>query len=145
MSLLGDLLGGLAGGNSSGATGGGQSLLTTAVELLNNHPGGVTGLLQSFHSQGLGDLAASWLGNGQNLPVTADQIQSVLGNEQVQQFAQKLGISPDLASGQLAQILPALIDHISPNGQVPQGGVAAEGLSLLEGLFTGGSQPAAQV
>lgn len=138
MSLLGDLVGGLTGGGSSGN----QAILNSAVEMLNNHPGGISGLLQSFHAQGLGELASSWVGNGENLPVSAEQIQSVLGNEQVQQFAQKLGISPDVASGHLAQLLPALVDHLSPSGQAPQGSIATEGLSLLEGFLSKGSQPA---
>lgn len=138
MSLLGDLAGQFMGGGA----GGNQSMLSSAVELLNNHPGGLAGLLQSFHSQGLGDLASSWVGNGGNLPVSAEQIQGVLGNEQVQQFAQKLGISPDVASGHLAQLLPALVDHLTPNGQVPQGGIASEGLSVLEGFLSKGAQAA---
>jgi uncharacterized protein YidB (DUF937 family) len=139
MSLLGDLVGGLTGG---GGSGGNQAILNSAVEMLNNHPGGISGVLQNFHAQGLGELASSWVGNGQNLPVSPEQIQSVLGNEQVQQFAQKLGISPDAASGHLAQLLPALVDHLSPNGQAPQGGIEAEGLSLLQGFLSKGSQPA---
>lgn len=131
MSLLGDLAGQIMGGGGGGS----QTMLSSAVELLNNHPGGLAGVLQNFHAQGLGDLASSWIGSGGNLPVSAEQIQSVLGNEQVQQFAQKLGISPDAASGHLAQMLPQLVDHLTPNGQVPQGGIAAEGLSMLKGLF----------
>ena len=138
MSLLGDLAGGLAGGGSSGN----QTLLTSAVELLNSHPGGLSGLLETFQNQGLGGLVSSWVGTGQNLPVSADQIRSVLGNEQVQQFAQKLGISPDVASGHLAQMLPSLVDHLTPNGQVPQGNIASEGLGLLQSFLSKASQPA---
>lgn len=138
MSLLGDLVGSLSGGGSEG---GSQSLLNSVMEMVNNHPGGLSGLLQSFHDQGLGGLASSWVGTGQNLPVSAEQIQNVLGNEQVQQYAQKLGIPPGLAGGQLAQLLPALIDHLTPNGEAPQGGILSEGLSALSGLLKG-NQPA---
>ena len=130
MNLLEDLASQLAGGSA----GGNQTLLNSAVELLNSHPGGLTGLVQQFHDKGLGDVVSSWIGNGQNLPISAEQIQSVLSDEQVQQFAQKLGISPDTASGHLAQLLPEIVNHLIPNGEVPQGGSNVVA-SILQGLL----------
>src|ERR1700751_4803301 len=73
-------------------------LATGLLHMINNAPGGLSGMLQSFHDKGLGGLMTSWVGTGQNLPISADQIQHVLGSEQVKELAAKAGISPDIAS-----------------------------------------------
>jgi len=104
---------GMLGGSSN-------PLATSLLQMIQNQPGGLSGMLQCFHEKGLGGLAASWVGTGQNLPITADQIQHVLGSDQVKQLAAKAGISPDSASAALSQLLPSLVDKLTPNGQVPQ-------------------------
>jgi uncharacterized protein YidB (DUF937 family) len=71
-----------------------------------------------FHANGMSGLVNSWTGTVANQPVTAAQIQQVLGSEKVQAYAQKLGISPETASSTLAQLLPVVIDKLSPNGAV---------------------------
>jgi uncharacterized protein YidB (DUF937 family) len=110
-------------------------LATGLLQMINNQPGGVAGLVQSFHEKGLGEVASSWVGNGQNLPISADQIQQVLGSEQVKQLAAKAGISPDVAGSSLAQLLPTLIDKLTPNGQVQQHSNLMEmGMSVLQSL-----------
>ena len=78
------------------------------------------GLVQSFHEKGLGAIASSWVGTGQNMPVSADQIHQVLGSDQVKALAAKAGISPDMAGGAIASLLPTLVDKLTPNGQVPE-------------------------
>jgi uncharacterized protein YidB (DUF937 family) len=65
----------------------------------------------------------SWIGNGANLPISADQLTRVLGSPQVQQMAQQAGLNPQELSGALAQILPHIVDHLTPNGQIPAGGI----------------------
>lgn len=110
-------------------------LATGLLHAINNTPGGLSGLLQNFHDKGLGGLAASWVGTGQNLPISADQIQNVLGSDQVKQLAAKAGISPDAATSALSQILPTLVDRLTPNGQVPQHSSILEmGMSVLQSL-----------
>ena len=110
-------------------------LATGLLQMINNQPGGVAGLVQSFHEKGLGEVASSWVGNGQNLPISADQIQQVLGSEQVKQLAAKAGISPDVAGSSLAQLLPTLVDKLTPNGQLPQHSNLMEvGMSILQSL-----------
>jgi uncharacterized protein YidB (DUF937 family) len=90
------------------------------LQMIQNHPGGVSGLVQSFHSNGLGGLVNSWIGTGANQPISSDQIQQVLGSSQVQALAAKLGISPEQASSTLSQLLPTVMDKLSPNGAVPE-------------------------
>ena len=110
-------------------------LATGLLQVINNTPGGLSGLLQSFHDKGLGGVAASWVGTGQNLPISADQIQHVLGSDQVKQLAAKAGISPDAAGAALSQLLPTLVDKLTPNGQMPQHSSLMEmGMSVLQSL-----------
>jgi uncharacterized protein YidB (DUF937 family) len=131
MGLLDTITGGLSG--SSANSGG---LMDVVGSLINNpQTGGLSGLIKAFEEKGLGGLAASWVSTGQNLPISAEQIQSVLGNEQVVAFAQKLGISPQDVSAHLAQMLPQVIDKLTPNGNVPEGGGGLE--QALGGLLKG--------
>jgi len=125
---------GMLGGNSN-------PLATSLLQMIQNQPGGLSGLLQCFHEKGLGGLAASWVGTGQNLPITADQIQHVLGSEQVKQLAAKAGISPETASATLSQLLPNLVDKLTPNGQVPQHSTVLEScMSMLQSLGKTGTE-----
>lgn len=89
------------------------------LEMIQNQPGGLQGLVQSFHDKGLGGVASSWVGTGPNAPVTSDQIHQVLGSDQVKALAAKAGISPDVAGSAIAQLLPGIVDKLTPNGQVP--------------------------
>jgi uncharacterized protein YidB (DUF937 family) len=110
-------------------------LATGLLQMINNHPGGLPALVQSFHEKGLGDVASSWVGSGQNLPISADQIHQVLGSDAVKALAAKAGISPDAAGSSLAALLPSLIDKLTPNGQMPQHSSLMEtGMSLLQSL-----------
>jgi uncharacterized protein YidB (DUF937 family) len=132
MSLLDDMAGKVVGsvlGSSS------NPLATGLLEMINNQPGGLAGLVQNFHQKGLGDVVNSWVSTGQNLPISADQVHSALGSGAVQQLAAKAGISPDAAGSSLAQLLPTLVDKLTPNGQIPQQGNLMEtGMELLKSL-----------
>ena len=110
-------------------------LAGAVMQMINNQPGGLSGLLQQFHDKGLGGLVSSWVGTGQNLPISADQLQHVLGSEQVKELAAKAGISPETASSHLAQLLPMLVDKLTPNGQVSESSsMLQSGLDMLKGL-----------
>jgi uncharacterized protein YidB (DUF937 family) len=117
------------------ASAGGSSnpIVSAVLQLIQNQPGGISGLLQQFHEKGLGDLVNSWVSTGQNLPVSPDQVQHVLGTEQVQQVAASAGIPAQLASSKLAEFLPMIVDKLTPNGQVPeQGSLLESGMNLLK-------------
>jgi len=135
MGLFDSLLGSVLGGGDKT-----QLLTSLASSLIADHSSGqgLGGLLQQFESAGLGHIVQSWVGSGQNLPVTAEQIEQVLGSQFVQQFAQQHGIDPNLASGTIARVLPLLVDHLTPNGQVP---VHGQVQSLLASLLGGGAVP----
>jgi len=129
-SLAGQVLGSLSGSSASQHAG-----LVGAIESLVNNPetGGLSGLVATFEQKGFGGVVASWVSTGQNLPISAEQLQSVLGNEQVQAIAQRLGISPQEVSGHLAELLPQVIDKLTPGGSVPQGGELGALLGALGG------------
>jgi uncharacterized protein YidB (DUF937 family) len=96
--------------------------------------GGLGGLVSAFQQKGLGDVMSSWISTGPNPPISADQLKNVLGSDVLGQFASKAGVPQGQAGSVLASLLPAVIDHLTPNGQVPQTN-ALEG--ALGGLLSG--------
>lgn len=138
MGLFDSIAGQVAGALGGGAAGQQQGGLLEAVTGLINNPqtGGLQGLIQSFEQKGLGNVISSWVGTGQNLPISAEQLQLVLGNAQVQAMAQKLGLSPEAITSHLSQVLPQVVDKVTPDGTVPQGGDALQSaIGMLGGLF----------
>ncbi|HOY69634.1 MAG TPA: YidB family protein [Methylotenera sp.] len=125
-SVAGAVLGKVMGGNQGG-------MAAIAMELLNGN-GGIGGLLEKFNQGGLGDLAASWVGKGENLPISAEQITSALGNGQLAEIASKFGISPEVLSSQLAEHLPSVIDKVTPDGAVTEesGNILTSILGMLK-------------
>jgi len=111
-----------------------QSSLASAVlsMLSNNQTGGISGLAQQFAAQGLGHIISSWIGTGQNLPISPEQLHSIFGSEQVRTIAAKVGLSPDAVNVGLAQILPQMVDQLTPDGQVPQEDLMAKGTRGVE-------------
>ena len=104
--------------------------------LKSSESGGAEGLLNTFNENGLGDLMSSWIGKGENLPISPEQIQQVLGSDQVQQIAEKLGISTDEASSGLAEMLPKIVDKLTPEGSLPTQDLLHQGLGMIaEKLF----------
>lgn len=97
------------------------SLLPVVIEFVNEYPGGLAGLLQKLQQGGLGDEVASWLANGQNKPVSSEQIKAVLGDAAIGQMAQSSGQEPDAVLANLTALLPMLVDHVTPMGQFERG------------------------
>lgn len=108
-------------------------------ELLANdgQGGGLRGLVEKFNEAGLGEVVGSWIGKGDNLPVSADQLKEVLGSDLLGKLAGQLGMDPAQASGQLADMLPGLVDQLTPRGVAPENGLGNAGdlLGMLGGLL----------
>ena len=131
MGLLDDITGKVLGG--SGAQ---SDLLTGVMGLLGNQQsGGLAGIAQQFAGKGLGDIVNSWVGTGQNLPITPQQIQQVLGGDTINQLASKAGLSPDQATSHLTELLPKIVDKLTPNGQIPKGDISSKGMDLVKDLM----------
>ena len=99
--------------------------------------GGLGGLVSKFEQAGLGGAMSSWISGGPNQPVSGDQITSALGSGTVSDIAARLGVNPDEAAGQLSQVLPQLINHLTPGGQAPEQGLGNSGdlMGMLGGLL----------
>src|SRR5262245_41416277 len=126
---LGALLNGLGGGQGQGAT-----LLTAAMSLLQQN-GGLNGVLDAFRQNGMADHADSWVGTGPNIGMSGDQLQQVLGSSSIGNIASQLNMSHGQASSALAQVLPELINQLTPSGQVPSNhsDLISQGLAMLTG------------
>ena len=98
--------------------------------------GGISGLQQMFEQKGLGGIVSSWIGTGQNLPISADQLQNVLHSDALQNIAAKTGMDTGQLSSILSQMLPHVVDKLTPNGQVPDSGALAQ---MMKGLAAGQS------
>lgn len=122
-------------GKVTGAASGGESsaLVNEVLGLLSGGGpgGGLQGLIQAFQGKGLGDIVSSWVGTGQNLPISAEQLKSGLGSDLIGQLAAKIGISPEVASSRLTELLPAVVDKLTPEGKVPEAGLLQQGLDFL--------------
>ena len=130
MSLLDNLMGAL-GGHEGGAD------LSGLIENIAGQgaAGGVGGLVEAFQKGGLGAVAQSWVSSGANLPISAEQIQAVLGSGAVGQFAEKLGVDPQVGAAKLAELLPTLVDKLTPGGQLPTEGLGGAVGDLLGGFL----------
>lgn len=117
---------------------GGMASVLGGLLANNGEAGGLDGLLEKFKQAGMADQVNSWIGNGQNLPISAEQISQILGSDVVRNIAAKLGIDPDQAAQQLSALLPGLIDKLTPNGQTPVGGLGnSKDLMGMLGGFLG--------
>jgi uncharacterized protein YidB (DUF937 family) len=115
MSLL-DSLSSFTGLFSQLQEGKGPSLLSDAFE--KTGLGGLGGIVSTLQEGGLATQVQSWLGSGENAPVSADQLRNVLSNDQVKQIADHFGIPVDAALNFLAEHLPTAVDHASPSGTI---------------------------
>lgn len=120
-------------GPLTGSGGESSSMVNAVLQMLGTgQSGGLAGLVQSFQQKGLGSVVSSWVGTGENLPISAEQIQDGLGAEKIQQFASTAGVSPEIASSKLAEFLPGIVDKLTPGGKLPEGGLLEQGLSFLK-------------
>ncbi|GAC1321548.1 MAG: YidB family protein [Collimonas sp.] len=144
MGLLDSVLGAIGGGQQQ-ANDPKAMLIQAAIGMLTKQggagaAGGLGGLLSAFEGAGLGQVVQSWISNGQNQAISPDQVQQALGNGQLQELAQAAGISPTEAAGHLSEILPGLVDKLTPHGEATAapGGLDLGG--LLGGLLGGNKQ-----
>jgi len=108
MGLLDGLLGGIVGAE-----------MATAVNNMIAKHGGLGNMVKEFQAQGLGGTIKSWISTGENLPISPEQLQKVLGSETMTNLAAKVGMTPEELSAKLSTVLPQVIDKMTPNGTIP--------------------------
>lgn len=149
-SVLSNMLAGSS--NSGNATG---SIVTDVLGSLIRQQGGMEGIFNQLQKGGLDDLLNSWIGTEQNQPMHANQVNDVFGDEAISNVAQQAGVEQSQAQDILAQVLPQIIDMLTPNGR--EGGVTTDSLQqqvqrqqqddgfglddLLGGVLGSGVQP----
>jgi uncharacterized protein YidB (DUF937 family) len=134
--ILGNMMGRMPGGEQPGgeqSAQGNSPLIQMALQILQQN-GGIEGLLVKLQQAGLGQQAQSWIGTGQNAPVSADALSQIFGKGQLGQIAQQYGIPADQAAGGLAQALPNVVDQMTPDGQIPadHNDLVAQALAILQ-------------
>ncbi|TGM81718.1 DUF937 domain-containing protein [Leptospira mtsangambouensis] len=125
-----------------------KAVAAQAVELVQNNPqvvsgiqkiieenGGVSGIVQKFKDKGFAEAATSWVGTGENVNIGSAEVMKVLGSESVQELAKKVGLDSDATAGLIGNLLPMVIDKLSPDGKEPSGDITSQ-LSSLASLFT---------
>jgi uncharacterized protein YidB (DUF937 family) len=93
-------------------------------QVMQEHPGGMDGLLNQLKQNGLGEQVQSWVSPGENQAVSPTQIQQGLGAQTVENIAARAGISPQVASGVIAVVLPLVVSHFAGQNNQNQGGLA---------------------
>lgn len=128
MDLMDSLKSSIGGGNKQ------DDLISTVMILLGGQ-GGLQNLISQFDAKGLGDIIGSWVGTGQNQSISPDQLQNVLGSDVLGGIASKLGLNVNDLSSQLSNLLPGVVDKLTPEGKVPEGDIMSRASDLLGGLF----------
>ncbi len=119
-----------------GRSGNISSMVDHIMNLINNPAtGGLAGLVETFKNKGLGEVMSSWISTGENMSISPDQIKQTLGSDKIQQIAQSVGISKDAALQQLSQLLPQIVDKLTPDGKLPEAGNLGEMVNMLKKKF----------
>ena len=136
MGLLDDVLGiaGMGNAAQSQQHAGDLSMMLNYI----NSPevGGIAGLQRMFQEKGLGNIISSWISTGQNLPISADQLQNVLQGGTLQNMASKSGMDLSQLTSVFSQLMPHAVDKMTPNGQVPDSQALSQ---MMKGLAAGQS------
>jgi uncharacterized protein YidB (DUF937 family) len=121
MGLLDSVIGVLSGVRTSSGRG---DLLSAVLRMLadDGDGPGMDGLQERFEESGLAETLNSWIGRGANMPIEPEELQRVLGDDTIAALAQQQGLSPATTADRLAQMLPFVVDKLTPGGRLPEGG-----------------------
>lgn len=121
---MGDLLGGFVGGGGSsmGALGGKGALMAMLLPMVMQwvkRSGGVNSVLERFQQKGYSQQAASWVSTGENESIALQAIDQVVGSDELSSLSRQLGVGADDVASGMAHILPEVVSHLTPQGDVP--------------------------
>ena len=126
MGLLDSVIGALSGVRSTGGRG---DLLNAVLRMLADDGDGIgaDGLAERFQENGMSEVLDSWIGRGSNLPISPDDLQLVLGSDTVDGISQQVGLSRRVTADRLSQMLPFVVDKLTPHGRLPADGLGDMG------------------
>jgi uncharacterized protein YidB (DUF937 family) len=139
--FFGQILQGVLGGGQQGQASPISGILQQVLAVRDGDNQGVAAIISKFEAAGLGQHVQSWVGTGENAPVSGDQVAQAFSPEQIEGWATQAGTTPDAMKEVLAQALPHMVDHLTPGGAVPDGTEMPD-LSGLLARFMGGARPA---
>ena len=113
-----------------------QGALVQQVVSYLGKPGAFNNLTQSFQQHGLGNILQSWIGKGNKLPISGDQVRKVFGNDTISEMASNSGLGEEETAEGLSSVLPQVVDKLTPDGKVPSGGQLNSLLSSAGKLFS---------
>ncbi len=116
-SLVTSAVSSALGGNANTLTG---NLVKGVVGMVAGNAGGLSGLVDKFQQSGLGDIAASWVGKGDNKPISPQQLEEALGADKVAELAEQAGIPKEKGAEVLSEVLPNVVNEMTPDGEVPE-------------------------
>src|SRR5215475_6940528 len=131
MGLLDDVLG-MAGMGNAAQSQQHAGALSMILNYINSpEVGGIAGLERMFQQKGLGSIISSWIGTGQNLPISGDQLQSVMQGGALQNMASKSGMDVSQLTSLFSKLMPHAVDRMTPNGQIPDSNAVSQ---MMKGL-----------
>ena len=136
--LFGQIIQGVMGGGQQGGGSAISGILQQVMSVTDGDKQGIPAIISKFESAGLGQKVQSWIGTGQNAPVSSDQVGQAFSQDQLQDWANQAGTTTDKMKDVLAQALPHVVDHMTPEGQVPAQTQTSD-ISGLIGRLVGGS------
>ena len=139
--FFGQILQGVMGGGGQGQGSPVSGILQQVLAFKDGDNQGVAAIISKFQAAGLGQHVQSWVGNGDNAPISGDQVAQAFPPEQIEGWAAKAGTTPDALREVLAQALPHMVDHLTPGGAVPDG-TGMPDLSGFLSRFMGGTRSA---
>jgi len=119
MGLLDNLGSAAAGALGKGTSGGMSAILVQQLVAYLSKPGALQNVMGALQKAGLGNALQSWIGTGTNLPISPEQLRTVLGTGAVSDIAKKAGLGEPEAAGALSKLLPDVIDKLTPGGNAP--------------------------
>jgi uncharacterized protein YidB (DUF937 family) len=140
--FFGQILQGVFGSGQQGQASVISTIVQQVLSVREGDKEGIPAVIAKFQNAGLDKYVQSWVGTGANAPISPEQVGSVFSLQQVMAWAQQLGVTPETLQNLLAQGLPQVIDHLTPQGQMPDQPPQATDLASLVGrLFGGGTGP----
>jgi uncharacterized protein YidB (DUF937 family) len=117
----------------------GQEGGLSSITRLFSENGGLQGIMAKLTSNGQGQQVQSWVGNGQNQPISGTDVKQALDDDSLRQLARQAGTTPDKVSDEVAQALPHLVNEATPQGQVPPQGQDpfSKGVDAVRSMFAG--------